>query len=202
MKSSPIKKIVNWVCSSLPTSTGLNQIYCISHLREPSSLPLSVVKDEGNQSGSISFTHEWIWRVNEISETISFPFPGDSYWWQKLVSWYNTLTFSFKDVNLTDADGNTSVHIAADIGNENFIKTLLNSSRPSPDLNIQNLTDQETALHIAAKKINSESDRTKFIRCCSLLLASGADPNIANKEDRSLLDYLDVVGNQLNLIEE
>lgn len=86
----------------------------------------------------------------------------------------NLLATELYDVNETDSDGNTPLHIAVDSGNEQITKLLIDAGAK---MNLQN-NKGYAPLHFSV--IND-------IECTKLLLNSGANVNIEHPTDECLL---------------
>ncbi|XP_077288685.1 uncharacterized protein LOC143913048 [Arctopsyche grandis] len=87
------------------------------------------------------------------------------------------------DINVTDEEGNTLLHIAALCNQPEATKFLLNMGADANRINEKG----KTALHYIAEK----GAEDEFI----LLMSKGLDPNIRDKSNRSPLHYATIEGN-------
>jgi len=88
------------------------------------------------------------------------------------------------DVNVTDADGNSGLHAAADKKDSQMVRFLIDSGA---DLNLQNNRGY-TALMLAAA--NKEPDML------TLLLEAGADPSLRNEAGETAADIAEDLGHK------
>ncbi|CAB0041997.1 unnamed protein product [Trichogramma brassicae] len=86
------------------------------------------------------------------------------------------------DVNYSDERGYTHFHVACRHGHKNIVKKFLDRGQ---DPNVLLPNTGESALNLALKSKNNE--------VFELLLSNGADPNLGNKNGRTLLHLIDKV---------
>ena len=82
------------------------------------------------------------------------------------------------DVNASDDSGNTSLHLAADLGHVQVVKALINLES---DVNAKN-NDGWTALHKVAK--------AGHIKIATILLINDANPDIENNDGDTAWDLI------------